>query len=86
MIKSKAIASLASPDVTPQFKNAEILHSDVNHGNVVVYIVADAPPVESYVNPHVTPIQGARRGQRCMSDCEGVLNGTQSLIKAQFDG
>ncbi|MEI6809245.1 MAG: hypothetical protein WCN95_11045 [bacterium] len=55
---AKVMASLNSPDVQPQLKNAEIHLVNVNHGSVTVYIIADAPPDEFNLEPHVKPIPG----------------------------
>lgn len=58
VLKGKVLTSLNSPDVRPQLANAEIALVDVTHGNVVVYVIADAPPAEVDLEPHVKPIPG----------------------------
>ena len=60
LVKTRVVASLAAPDVRPQFRNAEIQHVEVNHGQVVVYIIADAPPAQFDLGPHISPIEGVR--------------------------
>lgn len=60
LTKALVLTSLASPDVKPQFRNAEIQHVTVAHGQVTVYIIADAPPAEFNLSPHVTPIDGVK--------------------------
>jgi len=60
LIKTRVLASLAAPDVRPQFRNAEIQHVEVNHGQVLIYIIADAPPAQFDLAPHITPIEGVK--------------------------
>lgn len=57
-VKAKVLASLNGPDVQPQLKNAAIIHVNVNHGKVTVYIVADAAPDRFDLEPHIKPIAG----------------------------
>lgn len=58
VVKGKVMTSLNSPDVRPQFATAEIVQVDVTRGKVVVYVIADAPPSEFDLDPHVKPISG----------------------------
>ncbi len=60
LIKTRVLASLAAPDVRPQFSNADVQYVGVNHGHVSVYIIADAPPVQFELAPHITPIEGIK--------------------------
>lgn len=57
-LKAKVLASLSGPAVRPQFSHAEIIHVSVHHGDVAVYIVADAPPGTFELDPFVKPIAG----------------------------
>ena len=57
-LDAKVLASVNGPAVRPQFKHAEIVHVNVNHGTVTVYIVADAAPDTFTLDPYVTPIPG----------------------------
>lgn len=59
-LKAKVVASLAGPAVRPQLKHAEIVHVGVDHGNVIIYIVADAEPATFDLAPYVTPIEGVQ--------------------------
>lgn len=60
LVKTRVLASLAAPDVKPQFNDAEIQHVDVNHGQVVVYVIADTPPARFDLGPHISPIEGVK--------------------------
>lgn len=59
-LKAKVVASLAGPAVRPQLKHADVVHVGVDHGNVIIYIVADAEPVTFELDPYVKPIEGVQ--------------------------
>jgi hypothetical protein len=59
-LKAKVLTSLAGPAVHPQLKHAEIVHVGVDHGNVIIYIVADAEPTTFELAPFVKPIEGVQ--------------------------
>ncbi len=58
ILKVKVLTSLAGPAVRPQLKNADVVHVGVNHGNVIIYIVADVEPATFDLTPYVKPIPG----------------------------
>lgn len=57
---AKVKASLASPHVRALLKHADVQAVDVNHGAVVVYLIADAPPIDIDLATHVTGISGVK--------------------------
>jgi len=60
LIKTRVLASLAAPDVRPQLQSADVHYVAANHGQVSVYIIADAPPAQFDLAPHITPIEGVK--------------------------
>jgi hypothetical protein len=60
LTKARVLASLAAPDVRPQFHNAEIQHVTVSHGHVSIYVIADATPAQFDLAPHIVPIEGVK--------------------------
>lgn len=58
ILKAKILTSLAGPAVRPQLTHADIVHVGVDHGNVTIYIIADAEPSTFDLNPYVKPIPG----------------------------
>jgi len=59
-IWAKVKASLASPDVRPLLKNTDVQAVDVDHGNVIVYLIAAAPTGEASLDPHIQDISGVK--------------------------
>lgn len=57
-LTAKVLAALKNPAVRSQLTNAEPIHVNVSHGKVTVYIVADAPPENFELEPHIKPISG----------------------------
>ncbi len=59
----KVKASLANTDVRPSLTNVHVQAVDVDHGNVTVYLIEDAPTEGIDLSPHIKNIDGVTNYQ-----------------------